>query len=441
MKVAAPAGSRSRGLAGWLAFCVLLAGILCPLSASTAESVAPSGPCGGAWLGVTLDPSWVAGGARIVEVDLDGPAALAGLLAGDIVSKAGGVLVHNADDLARWSAGVLPGDTAVFALSRDGRAGRVSIELWGVPRAVCYMRLADQTLAREDLVLAERYLRAAIDQQARLRLAWERLAEVLRRQNRPAESAEAARRAAEATAPEAPVTEVPDRVLAKTGGEPVRSDALDAARTATVAASVGTGRADGLKAMVALGGFQVKAAGASEAIGDGLREMLISALHQSGYFVVVERADLRGLRVEQDLSRSATELPSAAMAQAMDIADIMVFGAVTEFEPAAGGSSFMTPMMGMPLAIGAQIKWSQMALDVRVVDVRTARVLGAQRIPGMARSAQGTIAGALPIGPVSVPAGLSVYRNTPMEWAVRDCLRKSTYFVINSIDEDYFRHR
>lgn len=441
MKVAAPAGSRSLGLARCLAFCVLLAGIFCPLSASTADSVAPSGPCGGAWLGVTLDPGWLGDGARIMQVDPTGPAALAGLLAGDVVSEAGGVTMRNADDLALWSARVLPGDTAVFALSRDGRAGRVSIELWGVPRTVCYMRLADQALAREDLVLAERYLRAAIDQQPRQRLAWQRLAEVLRRQNRFAESADAARRSGEAAAPEGSVTQGSERAPATARGEPVRADALDVARTAAAAASLSTGRADGLKAMVALGGFQVKAAGASEAIGDGLREMLISALHQSGYFVVVERADLRGLRVEQDLARSATELPGVATAQAMDIADIMVFGAITEFEPAAGGSSFMTPMMGMPLAMGAQIKWSQMALDLRVVDVRTARVLGAQRIPGIARSAQGTIAGALPIGPISVPAGLSVYRNTPMEWAVRDCLRKSTYFVVNSIDEDYFRHR
>jgi len=173
----------------------------------------------------------------------------------------------------------------------------------------------------------------------------------------------------------------------------------------------------------------------------GGREMLISALHQSGYFIVVERADLRGLMLEQDPLRSAATPAGAAVSPSMDIADIMIFGAVTEFEPAAGGSSFMTPMMGMPLAIGAQIKWSQIALDVRVVDVRTARVLGAQRIPGMARSAQGTIAGALPVGPVSIPASLSAYRNTPMEWAVRDCLRKTAYFVVNSIDEDYYRHR
>ncbi len=400
-------GSGRRRETRWFAICFLLAGLSLPLSGSAADSAVPSGICAGAWLGVTLDPESVGDGVRIVQVDPTGPAALAGLRAGDLVSEAGGVTIRSADDLARWTAGGLPGDTAVFALSRDGRAGHVSIELWGVPRAVCARRLA----------------------------------EVPRRQNRLEESADAVRRAGQSAVPDTPLPQGPAREQATAGGEPAGTGAPDVARSAAAAASAGAGRADGLKAMVAVGGFEVKAAGASEAIGDGLREMLITALHQSGYFVLVERAELRGLKVEQDLSRSGATPAGAAASPSMDIADIMVFGAVTEFEPAAGGSSFMSPMMGLPLAVGAQIKWSQMALDVRVVDVRTARVLGAQRIPGMARSAQGTIAGALPIGPVSVPAGLSVYRNTPMEWAVRDCLRKSTYFVINSIDEDYFRHR
>lgn len=201
-------------------------------------------------------------------------------------------------------------------------------------------------------------------------------------------------------------------------------------------------RADGMKASVAVGGFDVKAAKATGAIGDGLREMLVSALHQSGYFVVVEREDLRGVPAEQDLSRSPLARGGSAVPASIDVADIMIFGAVTEFEPKAGGSSFMTPMRGVPLAMGARISWSQLALDVRVVDVRTGRVLGAERIPGLARFAQATIAGSLPLaGGVGIPAGLSVYRNTPMEWAIRDCLRKVGYFVINSIGDEYYRHR
>jgi len=208
-----------------------------------------------------------------------------------------------------------------------------------------------------------------------------------------------------------------------------------------VAPAAAVGRADGLKAMVAVGGFEVKAAGASQAIGDGLREMVVSALHQSGHFIVVERSDLRAMSSEQTLGTRADAGRHEGQAQGPEIADIMVFGAVTEFEPRAGGSSWMSPIMGTPLGIGTTIRWSQVAMDVRVVDVRTARVLGSQRIPGVARSVQGSLGGTFIAGPLAVPTGLSVYRNTPMEWAIRDCVHKSAYFVINAVDEDYFHHR
>jgi curli biogenesis system outer membrane secretion channel CsgG len=206
--------------------------------------------------------------------------------------------------------------------------------------------------------------------------------------------------------------------------------------------TAGSGRADGLKAVVAVGGFEVKAARAGPAIGDGLREMLVTALHQSGYFVVLERGgEPGGARLRDPRAAGAEGGAGGTPMSALEVADVMVYGAVTEFEPEAGGSSFMSPIMGAPLAMGARIRWSQMALDVRVVDVQSGRILAAQRIPGMARSAQATIAGAVPMGPMSVPAGLSVYRNTPMEWAIRDCIGKAAYFVVNSLDDEYFRVR
>ncbi|WP_395700143.1 CsgG/HfaB family protein [Aquabacterium sp.] len=182
------------------------------------------------------------------------------------------------------------------------------------------------------------------------------------------------------------------------------------------------GRSDGRMARVAVGAFELKAAQASAAISDGLREMLVSALQETGQVIVVERG-------------------GASDAGSPDRADVLVLGALTEFEPEAGGSHFMTPVMGARIGIGTTIRWSELAIDLRVVDLRTSRVLAAQRIPGMARSAQGTIAGALPIGPLAVPGALNVYRNTPMEAAIRDCLRKAAYFVVYGLDEDYFRPR
>ncbi len=191
------------------------------------------------------------------------------------------------------------------------------------------------------------------------------------------------------------------------------------------------------KAIIAVGGFEVKAAKASSAVGDGLREMMVTALHNSGYFVVVERINLKDLTEGAFAAGRAGDPTSVGL----DVAELVVFAAITEFEPTAGGSSFMNFMPGVPLAVGAQISYAELALDMRVVDVATGRVLAAQRVPGMARSARGTISAVIPLGAIGVPAGLEMYRGTPMEWAVRDCIHKASLSIANTVPLEYFRHR
>ena len=198
----------------------------------------------------------------------------------------------------------------------------------------------------------------------------------------------------------------------------------------------------GRKAMVAVGDFQVKAAGAAPFIGDGMREMLVTALHNSGYFIVVERMDLQGLAAEQTLSHSRMARPESALPESrMDIAEIMVYAAVTEFEPQAKSANWVNVMPRMPLAISQNYNESHMALDMRVVDVASGRVLATQRIPGLAISMQVSLSTVIPGLPIGIPVGLSMYRNTPMELAIRDCIQKAVMYVINNTPEDYYRHR
>jgi hypothetical protein len=40
-----------------------------------------------------------------------------------------------------------------------------------------------------------------------------------------------------------------------------------------------------------------------------------------------------------------------------------------------------------------------------------------------------------------MPSSLDVYRNTPMELALRDCMQKAAYFVANNIPQEYFVRR
>jgi len=202
------------------------------------------------------------------------------------------------------------------------------------------------------------------------------------------------------------------------------------------------GRSDGRKAIIAVGDFQVKAATASTEIGDGLREMLHTALLNSGYFIVVERMDIQGLAAEQALSRSRMARPESALAEGrMDVAEIMVYAAVTEFEPWAKSANWFNVIPKAPLAISQKYNESHMALDVRVVDVVSGRVLSTQRIPGLAITMQASLSAILPGTGVGIPVSLGMYRSTPMELAIRDCIQKSVMYVINNTPEDYFRHR
>jgi curli biogenesis system outer membrane secretion channel CsgG len=198
----------------------------------------------------------------------------------------------------------------------------------------------------------------------------------------------------------------------------------------------------GRKAMVTVGAFQVKAAGAGQFIGDGMREMLVTTLHNSGNYVVVERMELQGLAAEQALSRSRMARPGAAIAERqMDVAEIMVSAAVTEFESEAKGGGVQFGIPNLPLNLGRQTKTAHMAIDVRVVDVATGRLLAAQRITGDAKSSQTTLGATVSVDGTAIPTTLGAFKNTPMEQAIRECIQKATAYVTSTTPQQYFRHQ
>ena len=195
-----------------------------------------------------------------------------------------------------------------------------------------------------------------------------------------------------------------------------------------------------MKAAIAVGDFQVKAANAGPYVGDGLREMLLTALHNSGRFVVLERMDLKGLAAEQALSRSRMARPGEAIPEGrMEVADLMVYGAVTEFEPEVRGGGFSLGMPNVPLTLGMQAKSAHMAVDVRLVDVASGRVLATGRILGEARATQATLGADIRTRGVTMPATLGAFQNTPMEQAIRECVEKAVAYAIANTPAAYFR--
>jgi putative serine protease PepD len=80
------------------------------------------------FLGVTSAPS-PSGGAEIQGVTPGGPAAGAGLQAGDVITGVDGSLVSDPDDLSRIVSGLEPGDEVEVEVRRDGLERTFEIEL------------------------------------------------------------------------------------------------------------------------------------------------------------------------------------------------------------------------------------------------------------------------------------------------------------------------
>jgi curli biogenesis system outer membrane secretion channel CsgG len=212
----------------------------------------------------------------------------------------------------------------------------------------------------------------------------------------------------------------------------------------------------GPRANIAVGDFAVKARGATTYIGDGLREMLETALFESLRFNVLDRLDPKGLTAEQMLSYSKmARKDSKKLGRQMDVAELMIYGTVTEFEAEASGAGLKADLPStwdsatVQTASGSvKGKNAHMAIDIRVVDTASGRLVAARRISGSAASGMATVGSNIE-GTVSsdsikhkiqTPLSLGVYKNTPMELAIRDCIYRAVIYSCDAVPPKYFKH-
>lgn len=200
----------------------------------------------------------------------------------------------------------------------------------------------------------------------------------------------------------------------------------------------------GPKARIAVASFRCKAAKCSGEIGEGLADMLATSLFRTGRFIVLERGEgLEAIKEELELGQSGyVQAEKAPQMGLMEGADILVLGAITAFEPEAsgiGGGGLIIPLPGFGgAAVGK--KEAYIAADIRLVDVRTGRVINATRVEGKASSWKaGIIAGGV-IGTVGLGGALGAYKNTPMEKAIQVMLDNAIQAISQMVPESYYRY-
>jgi curli biogenesis system outer membrane secretion channel CsgG len=182
-------------------------------------------------------------------------------------------------------------------------------------------------------------------------------------------------------------------------------------------------------------------------IGNGMADMLSDALLQSNRFIVLERQALGAVLQEQDLAASGrVSRETGASIGQIEGAELLIKGAVTEFEPGAagagGGAGLGSFGWGGAVVGGVLggLRQSHVAIVLQVVDARTSRILFSTTIEGRANDFNlgGFLAG---FGrSFGAGAGLGVWQKTPVEKAIRIAIAQAVQELSLKTPQTYFHH-
>lgn len=202
---------------------------------------------------------------------------------------------------------------------------------------------------------------------------------------------------------------------------------------------------DGPKARMAVAQFKDKTGKGwwTSRIGDGMADQLVTALFNTNKYIVLERQTLGNVLTEQDLGASGRiRQDTAAPIGQIEGAEILVVGAVTEFEGASSGTQGGLGGFGKGIwgAVTGGFKKAHMAIDVRLIDTRTSRIVAATSVEGEATDVNlGGLVGGYG-GSGALAGGLSGWKNTPTEKALRICIKKAVEFIGTQTPQSYFHY-
>jgi curli biogenesis system outer membrane secretion channel CsgG len=205
---------------------------------------------------------------------------------------------------------------------------------------------------------------------------------------------------------------------------------------------------NGPKARIAVARFKDKTGRGwwTGAIGDGMADQLTTALFNSNRYIVLERQTINDVLREQDLGGSGrVRAETAAPIGEIEGAELLVTGAVTEFEGnAGGGGGGLSGLLGGTIgsvvgAVAGGYRRAHMAIDLRVIDTKTSRVVAATSVEGEATDVNmgGLLGGAT--GGGALAGSLSGWKNTPVEKALRICIKKAVAFMASKTPPVYYR--
>jgi curli biogenesis system outer membrane secretion channel CsgG len=190
----------------------------------------------------------------------------------------------------------------------------------------------------------------------------------------------------------------------------------------------------------------------TDPVAGGIRDMMIRALFNSGRFIVLERSEINTINWEQEFSKTESVGNKAAIPSGqIEGAEIIVIGSVNTIEAKQSGgnlggiASIAAAAAGavwdMPYLEGVSdvnLSWenARTAMEIRLVDTRTSRIIAAFGVEGKATS--GSAGAAYSNNAGDLAAGLSVYSNTPIEEAFRKMIDAAVKNILTKTPESYY---
>ncbi|MBI4374297.1 MAG: hypothetical protein HY542_05410, partial [Deltaproteobacteria bacterium] len=168
-------------------------------------------------------------------------------------------------------------------------------------------------------------------------------------------------------------------------------------------------------------------------IGGGLSAQLVTLLIESGRAVVVERAILSKVLIEQELGQANLSSPftQTPAGQLLGV-DYLIVGEVTEFEErqaGIGGGVSIAKTFGPKIT--SDFVAAHVGLDLRVIDTRTGEILHSHRATGRAWER----ASSLRIDYKFIEFGGDLFYKTPLGKATRNAISDALQFILEVVEK------
>ncbi len=173
----------------------------------------------------------------------------------------------------------------------------------------------------------------------------------------------------------------------------------------------------------------------------GVKDMLTGELVSCDRFLVYERENLDEIMAEQRLSNSGAANPKARIPEGqLEGVELFIYGALTEFDAAGQGGEITVPIPAFGTTFDANIgyKKANVAMDLRVVDTRTGRIVAITTVKGSATNVR--LGGQNRQDTAGLPTTLEGYKNTPVEAALRKMIKEAVKSILSKTPKAYYHY-